>query len=90
MENVNRNFSYKDIRELFNQYGRTKNVRINIDKTTGRFMGSVLVYYEEGVSINEVLAGIRDNPIKYDFRVVAVSADEADKIIATFSNKESQ
>lgn len=53
-------------------------------------MGSVLVYFDEGVRINEVMQGIRDNPIKYEFRVVAVSAEEAEKIIATFSNKESQ
>jgi RNA recognition motif-containing protein len=46
VENINRNFSYKDIKEAFNQYGPVKNIRINIDQKTGRFMGSVLIYYD--------------------------------------------
>lgn len=90
MENINRNFSYKDIRETFNQYGPTKNIRINIDQKTGRFMGSVLITFADNVSVNQVMENIRQHPIKYDFRVVAVSAEEADKIIATFTNKELQ
>lgn len=90
MENINRNFTYKDIRETFNQYGPTKNIRINIDQRTGRFMGSVLIYFADNISVNQVLENIRMNPIKYDFRVVAVSAEEAEQIIATFTNKELQ
>jgi RNA recognition motif-containing protein len=90
VENINRNFTYKDIRETFNQYGPTKNIRINIDQRTGRFMGSVLIYYAENTKINEVMDNIRQHPIKYDFRVVAVSSEEAEKIIASFTNKDLQ
>lgn len=90
VEGINRNFSYKDIRETFNEYAPTKNIRINIDQKTGRFMGSVLVYYEERVKISDVLASIHQRPIKYDFRVVGVTAEEAEKIIATFTSKEAQ
>ena len=87
VENINRNFTYKDIRETFNQYGPVKNVRINIDKKTSRFMGSVLVYYDERTKINEVLENIAKNPLKFEFRIVAVNRDEAEKIIETFTNK---
>lgn len=55
VENINRNFTYKDIKETFNKYGPVKNVRINIDQKTGKFMGSVLVYYEERIKINAIL-----------------------------------
>lgn len=50
-------------------------------------MGSVLVYYDERTKINEVLENIAKNPLKFEFRIVAVNRDEAEKIIETFANK---
>jgi hypothetical protein len=38
-------------------------------------MGSVLVYFADTVKISDVMENIRKDPIKYDFRVVAVSAE---------------
>jgi RNA recognition motif-containing protein len=55
VENINRGFAYMDIKTIFNQYGPVKNVRINIDQKTGRFMGSVIVTYEETTRIATVL-----------------------------------
>jgi RNA recognition motif-containing protein len=46
VENVSRNYPYKDLKECFNKYGAVKNIRINIDQLTGRYMGSVLIYFE--------------------------------------------
>jgi RNA recognition motif-containing protein len=65
VEGINRSFTYKDIKETFNQYGLTKNIRINIDQKTGRFMGSVLVYYDDRTKISDVLENIKKHPIKY-------------------------
>lgn len=73
VENVNRNFTYKDIKETFNVYGTVKNVRINIDKKTGRFMGSVLVYFDERTKIAEVLGNIRKEPLKFEFKIKPVT-----------------
>jgi len=55
VENINRGFAYMDIKTIFNQYGPVKNVRINIDQKTGRFMGSVIVTYEENTKISTIL-----------------------------------
>ena len=90
VENVNRSFSYRDIKQAFTEYGAVKNIRINIDQKTGRFMGSVLVYYDQTTRVNDVLAAIRTNPTHSEFRIIAVNAQEAEKIIETFSNKEAQ
>lgn len=54
-------------------------------------MGSVLVFFDEKIKISEVLQNIKRDPIKFDeFRVVAVTSEEAEKIIATFTNKDAQ
>lgn len=53
-------------------------------------MGSVLVFFDEKIKISEVLQNIKKDPIKFDFRVVAVTSEEAEKIIATFTSKDAQ
>ena len=53
-------------------------------------MGSVLIYFADHVKVSDVMDNIRKDPIKYVFRVVAVSAEEAEKITQTFTNKEIQ
>lgn len=67
-----------------------KNIRINIDQKTGRFMGSVLVYFDDRAKVSKILETIQANPLSQQFRVLAVNSEEADRIISTFMSKEVQ
>jgi RNA recognition motif-containing protein len=75
VENINRSYSYGDIKKTFNEYGPVKNIRINIDQKTGRFMGSVLVYFDDRSKISKILETIQANPLSQQFRVLAVNSE---------------
>ena len=58
VEGVTRAFPYQTMKQIFNRYGPVKNIRISVDKNTGRYMGSALIYYHQGTTINTVLSNI--------------------------------
>ena len=61
------------MKQIFNRYGPVKNIRISIDKKTGRYMGSALIYYQDGFKINEVLANMATiGELPMQFRTKAI------------------
>jgi hypothetical protein len=49
--NINRNYSYNDIKELFQKYGPIEKIRMVQNYKDGRFEGEVIVLYDPKVKI---------------------------------------
>ena len=59
VKNINRNYSYNDVKELFHKYGSIEKIRMVQNYKDGRFEGEVIVLYEPKVKIEDVMKQIK-------------------------------
>ncbi len=59
MQNINRNYSYNDIKELFQKYGSVEKIRMVQNYKNGRFEGEVVILYDYKVKIEDVIKEIK-------------------------------
>lgn len=45
VEGIPEGMSYQKIKEEFERFGKVKKVRTKIDKKSGRFLGSAVIYF---------------------------------------------
>jgi hypothetical protein len=59
VQNINRNYSYNDIKELFQKYGSVEKIRMVQNYKNGRFEGEVVILYDYKVKIEDVIKEIK-------------------------------
>ena len=48
--------SYQNIKEKFEQYGPVKKLKTKVDKKTGKFIGTAVIYFEDSQTAKNVVA----------------------------------
>lgn len=80
---MNLAYNYNDLKKIFNQFGKVQNLRMFVNKYTGKFEGNVLVSFVEQQNVEESMKDfLKEQQIMaYPFEARMVDEVEAEAII---------